>query len=117
MARKNMAGLAGRDHEAGLLRVRKIVEATKTAAYGAGERHVGRRVGTAAAVERVEAAARRNAEVAQPVQERDMGIDLVLEQRFVLRAPAPLGHIGAVALDQQGQSIIERPPERFAAVR
>src|SRR6185312_16718581 len=64
---------------------------------------------------RVEAAARGDAEVAQPVKKRDVAVDLMPEQRLVLRAPAPLAHIGAVALDEQGEPVVERSPERLAA--
>ena len=46
-----------------------------------------------------------------------MAVDLMLQQRSVLRAPAPTAHIGAIALDEQGESVVERAPERLAAVR
>ncbi len=46
-----------------------------------------------------------------------MGIDLVLQQRLMLGAPAPLGHVRTVTLDQEGKTIVERPPQRAAAIR
>ena len=45
-----------------------------------------------------------------------MAVDLVLEQAHVLGAPAPLAHVRAVALDEQREALVERAPERLAAV-
>src|ERR1700733_12520283 len=117
VARKDMARFAGRDHEARFVRVRQIIKTAKTAPLGAGEWQIRENLEAAAPIEGVEAAARGNAEVAQPVKERDMAVDLVLQHRFVLRAPPPLPHIGAVTLDEQGESVVERKPERLTAVR
>ena len=78
MARKDMARFAGRDHEAGFVRVRQIIKSAKTATMGSGEWQIRDNLGAAAPIERVEAAARGNAKVAQPVKERDMAVDLML---------------------------------------
>ena len=112
-----MAGLAGRDHEARPLRVGQIIEAAKAWAVRAGERLVGRRFEPATAVEGVKAAAGWRAEIAEPVEQRHVAEDLVLQQRLVFRAPAPLAHVRAVALDEQREALVKRPPERLTAIR
>src|ERR1700733_3297736 len=117
VARKDMARFAGCDHEARFVRVCQIIKTAKTAPLGAGEWQIRENFEAAAPIEGVEAAARGNAEVAQTVKERDMAVDLMLQHRSVLRPPAPMAHIGAVALNKQGQSVVEGAPERFAAIR
>ena len=73
-----MTRFAGRDHEAGFVRVRQIIKTAKTAPMGSGERQIRDIPGAATPIERVEAAARGNAKVAQPVKKRDMAVDLML---------------------------------------
>ena len=77
MAGEDVAGFAGRDHEPGFAGILEIVKAAKPAADRAGERQVRRSAGAAAAIEGVEPAARGEAEIAQAVKQRNMGIDLV----------------------------------------
>ena len=107
--REDVAGFAGGDDEARFVGIGEIVDRAIAAAVGARVRLVGGRVEAAAAVERVEAAARGHAQVADPVEQRDVAVDLVLQQRDMLVAPAPLAHVGAVALHQLGEPLVERP--------
>ena len=107
MRREDVAGFAGGDDEARAVGIGEIVDAAKSAADCPGERPVGGGVGPAAAIERVVAAARRHGEVADPVEQRYVAVDAVLQQRDVLVPPFPLAHVGAVALNQQRQPFVE----------
>ena len=77
MAGEDVAGFAGRDHEPGFAGILEIVKSAKPAADRAGEREVRRSARAAAAIEGVEPAARGEAEIAQAVKQRNMGIDLM----------------------------------------
>src|ERR1700722_466967 len=112
-----MPRFTGCDHEAGLVRVRQIIKTAKTAPVSSGEWQIWDNFGATTPIERVVASTRGNAEVAQPVKERNMAVDQMLQHGSVFCAPAPLAHIGAVALDEQSESIVECAPERLAAVR
>src|SRR5947209_20141094 len=91
-----MAGLAGGDDETGARGIGEIENAAIAAGLGARQRRVLWRVEAAAAIQRIEIAARRERQVAPAVEARQMAADLVPDERRVVRAPAPFAHVSAL---------------------
>src|SRR5262249_26209382 len=103
--RKNVPGLAGCNHEAGFRRVGQVVEAAKAAPAEACEGLLGGGVEPATAVEGVETAAGGDAQIREPVEQRNLAEDAMLELRPVLVPPAPLVDIRPVPLREKSECV------------
>src|SRR5947209_16863682 len=102
-----MAGLAGGDDETGARGIGEIENAAIAAGLGARQRRVLRRIEAAAAIQRIEIAARRERQVAPAVEARHVAENLVPDERRLFRAPAPFAHVGALIGDDARQRAVE----------